>query len=171
MKRRTIVGAGLATVAVAAGMTSALWRGQSQHLANAQTALWQLQFDTPQGTSLTLTSLRGNPLLLNFWATWCAPCVRELPTLDEFQRKHQTDGWHVVGLAVDNLNAIQKFLATRKFSMHIGLAGVGGIELARNLGNTTGGLPFTVVFNSAGESVHRKLGALDATDLQSWVKT
>ena len=62
---------------------------------------WQQQFDTPQGTPLAWSALKGRPIVLNFWATWCPPCVKEMPELDRFQREFAAKGWKVVGLAVD----------------------------------------------------------------------
>jgi len=130
-----------------------------------------MQFDQPAGGRLALQTLRGRPLLLNFWATWCPPCVGELPLLDRFQREHATSGWQVAGVAVDNLRPVTEFLAKHPVGFAIGLAGGGGIELARSLGNSGGGLPFTAVFDRSGDLVRRKLGVITPADLQDWVKS
>jgi thiol-disulfide isomerase/thioredoxin len=167
MKRRALA---IAAAAGAAGLGTALWRSK-QHKKDQAAAehLWPLQFETPEGSeSLKLAAWRGQPLLLNFWATWCPPCVRELPLLDQFQRDHQADGWKVLALAVDNLAAVQTFLSTRSLSLSVGMAGLAGAELARTLGNTSGSLPYTVVFDRAAELVDRKLGLINETDLQQW---
>ncbi len=115
-----------------------------------------------------MAALRGRPLLLNFWATWCPPCVAELPLLDQFQRDQPANGWRVAGLAVDNLVPVTAFLAKRPVSFAVGLAGMDGIELARTLGNTGGALPFTVIFDRHGQLVQRKLGAIEPRDLKRW---
>ena len=167
MRRRVALASGVAAVAVAAGIGSALWRQRAGR--SAQSALWPMRFDTPEGGQLALAPLRGQPLLLNFWATWCPPCVVELPLLDQFQREQRARGWQVVGLAVDNLEPVRAFLAKHPVGFAIGLAGMGGVELSRTMGNSAGALPFSIVFDRSGEAVERKLGVIRAQDLRHWV--
>ena len=108
--------------------------------------------------------------MLNFWATWCPPCVSEMPLLDKFQADTASQGWQVAGLAVDNLAPVNEFLAKRPVHYAIGLAGTGGIDLARSLGNSGGALPFSVVFDRQGRPVQHKLGQIADSDLQAWVR-
>ncbi len=136
----------------------------------AEQALWGLEFDRPEGGSLAMQSLSGKPLLLNFWATWCPPCVEELPMLNAFYRDHKARGWQVVGLAIDQPSAVRKFLTRIPLDFPVGMAGLGGTDLSRTLGNLTGGLPFTVVLGANGRVLHRKMGQITADDLQQWAK-
>lgn len=170
MKRRGAVMAGVAALAGAAGLGTALWRGRAP-VAAPEAALWALKFDQPTGGEMALGAFRGRPLLLNFWATWCPPCVSELPLLDRFQREQAAAGWQVAGIAVDNLAPVLEFLGKHPVGFAIGLAGSGGIELARQLGNSGGGLPFTAVFDRRGRLAERKLGIIAPADLQAWVKS
>jgi thiol-disulfide isomerase/thioredoxin len=109
---------------------------------------WAQSFERPEGGDLVLSSLRGKPLLLNFWATWCPPCVEEMPMIDAFFRENGANGWQVVGLAIDQPSAVRKFLQRTPVTYPTGLAGLQGTELVKNLGNTGGGLPFTLVLNA-----------------------
>jgi len=118
---------------------------------------------------MTLAALRGQPLLLNFWATWCAPCVKELPLLDRVFRDPAARGWHAVAVAIDNRAPVLEFLKLHALNLTVAMAGMGGVELSRSLGNTSGSPPFTVVFDSAGRAVQRKLGVLEPQDLQHWL--
>jgi thiol-disulfide isomerase/thioredoxin len=133
-------------------------------------SMWTLAFDRPQGGSLLMSSLRGRPVVLNFWATWCPPCVEEMPELDRFYRAWQARGWQVVGLAIDNAAAVRRFLDKQPVSFAIGLAGLDGSTLARSLGNAQGGLPYTVVLASDGTIRQRKAGQTHFEELQGWAE-
>ena len=136
--------------------------------AKAMADLWALELATPSGIMLALASLRGKPLLLNFWATWCPPCVEELPLIDGFFQKNSKNGWQVLGLAVDQVPAVNAFLAKQPVGFPIAMAGLPGIELSKSLGNLGGGLPFTVLIGSQGTVLHRKMGRVTSDDLQVW---
>jgi thiol-disulfide isomerase/thioredoxin len=133
-------------------------------------AFWTMVFPRPEGGELALADLRGQPLLLNFWATWCPPCVREMPALERFWQAHRASGWHVVGLAVDGPTPVREFLARSPVSYPIGLAGLDGTRLSRSLGNETGALPFTALFSAAGRLVERHLGEASASDLERFAR-
>lgn len=158
--------AGAAVAAAGAGAGVAWWRSAGR--APAESPVWALRFETPHAEPLSFAALRGQPLLLNFWAPWCPPCVTEMPLLDRFQREHAAAGWRVVGLAVDQREPVLAFLTRLPVAFTIGLAGLEGVELSRSLGNAAGGLPFTVVFDRAGRLAHRHSGAVQPDDLQRW---
>lgn len=131
---------------------------------------WTHQFDTPGGPALPLASLQGKPLLVNFWATWCPPCVKEMPEIDRFHREFQKQGWQVLGLAVDSPTPVKQFLAKKAVGFQIGLAGFGGTELAQTLGNAAGGLPFSVMIDASGRVRQRKMGATSFDELAAWAQ-
>jgi thiol-disulfide isomerase/thioredoxin len=160
---------GVATAAAIAGLGGALWqRSGSAAGERLDAAFWARRFERPEGGELVFEQLRGKPLLINFWATWCPPCVEEMPMLDAFFRENASNGWQVVGLAIDQPSAVRKFLAKTPVSYPIGLAGLEGTELVKNLGNTAGGLPFSVVLDADGAVAARKMGKIEAPDLRAW---
>ena len=165
MKRRTLAFAGAGFAAALAG---AWWATRHTGPSEVEQRLWTLNFATPDGGSLALADFRGRPLVLNFWATWCAPCVREMPTLDRFRRQYAARGWQVVGLAIDRADAVKEFLARTPVGFPVALAGLDGAELARQLANDRGGLPFTAVFDASGRQVERHLGETHFEQLQGW---
>lgn len=129
-----------------------------------------MSFDAPDGQPQAMRSFRGKPLLLNFWATWCPPCVEELPLLDAFYQEQKANGWQVLGLAVDQPSAVRKWLQAKPLSFAVGMAGLGGTELSKSMGNLSGGLPFTVVFGASGALLHRKTGKVSKDDLAQWAQ-
>ena len=127
--------------------------------------------------SATLVDLAGKPrqlaewegriLVLNFWATWCAPCREEIPLLMAARSKYASTGVEIVGIAIDNAAEVRDFSTSFKISYPILVAGADGLDLMRKLGNSAGGLPYTVVADRQGNVVHRKLGAFTQEDLDA----
>ena len=175
MDRRNLLYIGAAGAAGLAGAGAAWLKYEPQKLipgqANAvQDSFWAMSFDTPDGKPQPMSSFRGKPLLLNFWATWCPPCVEELPLLDAFYQAQKAKGWQVLGLAVDQPSAVRKWLQAKPLSFAVGMAGLGGTELSKSLGNLAGSLPFTAVFGASGALLHRKTGKVSKEDLAQWVQ-
>ena len=168
-RRRWILG-GTALSALAAGAGWQAWRGMATPPPPSGSSLWTERFPTPEGGELALSKLRGRPLVLNFWATWCPPCIKELPALDRFHREWSGRGWQVVGLAVDNTAAVQAFLQRQPLGFPVGMAGLEGTSLSRQLGNEQGALPFTAVFDREGRQVQRKLGQTSFEELARWAQ-
>lgn len=157
-----------ATALEAAGNPTASGSNIGTAALGAEARLWSLTLDTPAGDKLALSRFRGKPLLINFWATWCPPCVAELPLLDRFYRENTSNGWQVLGLAQDQLSAVQRFLQITPVSFPVVLAGPEGSRLGRDLGNVVGGLPFSVVIGGAGTVLHRRMGQVSTQDLAAW---
>ena len=168
LSKRQVVFGGVAVLAAIAGSGLALKKQPAGLDMETQQALWNAEFDTPDGQILKMQNLQGRPLVINFWATWCAPCVEEMPLLDIFFRQNVAKGWQMVGLAIDQPSRVRQYLSQNAISYPIGLAGVTGTELGRLLGNEVGGLPFTVVLDGKGSLIQRKLGKLSAQEIQAW---
>lgn len=169
--RRGLVVGAVAATALAAGAGAAWWRLRPHDVdAQALDTLWAASFPTLDGPPLAMAALRGRPLLVNFWATWCPPCVEEMPLLDSFFRQQATNGFQVVGLAVDQADPVRRFLARTPVAFPIALAGLGGVDLSRSLGNQVGGLPFTVVLDADGNVRERRMGQVSEDDLKAWAR-
>ena len=168
--RRLWLTGAVAAVAAGAGAGVAWWRSQPQAMGpGVEAQLWSQTFETPDGKPFAMAGLQGRPLLVNFWATWCPPCVRELPLLSRFaQEQPQVQ---LLGLAVDQAAPVQKFLARQPLAFPVAMAGAGGSTLTRTLGNVTGGLPFSILFDTRGNVKQRKIGELSSADLQQWAQS
>jgi thiol-disulfide isomerase/thioredoxin len=175
-RRRLLATAGVAVAAGLAGLGLARLRQPGAAADAAGTtpagddlaALWALTLVRPEGGELVLAGLRGKPLLVNFWATWCAPCLRELPEIDRFHREFGPRGWQVLGLAIDGPTPVREFLTRVKLGFPIGLAGLDGTDLVRGLGNPQGGLPFSVMIGAQGRVLQRKIGETHFDELAGW---
>jgi thiol-disulfide isomerase/thioredoxin len=167
-RRRWLVAAGAAAAAGGAGFAWWHGRGGGSGGEALDPSIWSLRFDAPNGPPIELARFKDKPLLLNFWATWCPPCVREMPALDRFHREFSPRGWQVLGLAADKPEPVREFLARTPVGYSIGLVGFAGIDLSRRLGNLSGGLPFTVLIDRRGRVAHRHSGETHFEQLASW---
>ncbi len=170
MKRRVVVMASVAGAALVAGAGSALWQRRRADRAEEPNSggIWSQSFESLTGAPLAMSDLGGRPLLLNFWATWCPPCVSEMPLLDAFARK-QANRWQVLALAIDKKEPVRRFLTERNLSLSVAFAATIGIDLSRSLGNRLGTLPFTAVFAANGTVAATQLGPLHSELLADWV--
>jgi thiol-disulfide isomerase/thioredoxin len=118
-----------------------------------------------QGHQQALSAYVGRPVLMNFWASWCAPCVREMPLLETLHHAHPD--LTVLGLAIDTHANVTRFLEKIPVSYPLLLTGTQGIPLMRELGNKRGGLPFSLFFNRDGRVADSVLGELKPDDIQA----
>lgn len=162
MNRRDLLRAGIAATAV----------GSIPYMRVATAApasFYELEFPTLDGESRAISDFLGKPMVLNFWATWCPPCVKEMPDLDFLHQKYPDIT--IVGLAVDTASNIVKFSEKVPVSYPILVAGHGGIQLMKEMGNPRGGLPFTLLYDSKGQVVREFLGQIDRDQLDTVLAT
>jgi len=164
----------LAGLGVTAGLAGAMvaWQKFQPHavMDEAIQNFWSQEFEKPEGGTLFMKALLGKPLLINFWATWCPPCIEELPLIDAFFNQNKSKSFQVVGLAVDQPSMVRRYLSQRPLSFPVGLAGFNGTELGKTLGNSQSVLPFSVIFDAKGRLLAQKAGKLDQSDLEAWLK-
>ena len=126
---------------------------------------------TTDGRTLSNADIGGRFVVLNFWAPWCPPCVREMPEIDRFARSEAGRNTLVIGLAIDEQPAVDKFLAAHPVSFPISILGYAGLAWARRLGNDPNvALPFTAVFDRSQQLAQHKFGATNAAELTNWVR-
>ncbi|HHB93187.1 MAG TPA: TlpA family protein disulfide reductase [Thioploca sp.] len=104
-------------------------------------------------------------LVVNFWATWCPPCIREIPLLVEIQKDYAAIDLQVIGIAVDEHEAVQKFVEENYINYPI-LEGSGVIDISKRFGNRLGALPFTAVVDRSGNIVIRHIGDLNLREVK-----
>jgi len=131
-------------------------------------AIYTKTFSGADQEDVAMRGFLGKPLVLNFWASWCPPCVKEMPDLDALAQAHPNVGF--VGLAVDSANNVQRFREKVRVSYPLLLSGHGGIQQMRDLGNRPGGLPFTVVFDAQGRPQRQILGQIHVAQLDGFIR-
>jgi thiol-disulfide isomerase/thioredoxin len=129
-----------------------------------------LRLPTLDGREVSSNSWAGKVVVLNFWATWCPPCLREMPLLEQWQQTYGNQGLQVVGIAIDRSEAVSAFLDQQPVTYPILLGELETVALSMGLGNRTGGLPFTVVFSPGGRRVFAQTGELDNAILEAEVR-
>jgi len=123
----------------------------------------------PDGREQSLSQWRGKLLVVNFWATWCAPCREEMPMFVQAQSAHGARGLQFVGIAVDDVPKVRRFAAEIGLNYPVLVGGYGAMELSKTLGNSVMALPFTVVIDRTGNVVLTQLGPVRAAQIEKLV--
>jgi thiol-disulfide isomerase/thioredoxin len=170
MKRKWLYALPL-VLALAAG----IWLAQTRYAPQAPDvsavgALWKLSFPDVAGREQPLSQWRGQVLVLNFWASWCAPCREEMPDFSALRAQTRPKGVEFVGIAIDNPDNVSQFLRQQPVNYPILIGGGAGHSLARQLGNPSGSLPYTIVLDRDGNVVLSHLGRLPRATLESTLR-
>lgn len=128
--------------------------------------LFAAQLMNLEGQFTTLATLRGKPLVVNFWARWCGPCKEEIPDLVRANAKYKARGLTVVGIGLDDqIGSVRDFVKAYDIDYKILLARDEGIPLLRAVGNDAAALPYTLVIDRHGKVVASKLGIMSEADM------
>jgi len=130
-----------------------------------------LQFSGLDGHPHHLEEWRGKLLLVNFWATWCTPCLHEIPQLVKMQKQYAARGLQIVGPAVDDEDAVRSMQGPLGINYPV-LSGTPDamIDIMEKLGNGPGGLPFSVLVSPDGLIVQRQLGEFTPAQLTQLIE-
>jgi len=135
----------------------------------AVAALFAKTFPDADGVPQPLSQWRGQLLVVNFWATWCPPCVEEMPDLQIVRDEYLGRDVEIVGIGIDSAQKIAAFREQMKLALPLLVAGAGGSELGQALGNRAGALPYTVLIAPNGRVIQRKLGQIKPDELRAWL--
>lgn len=121
------------------------------------------------GKSRSITEWDGKALAINFWATWCPPCRREIPMLNDLHRRHAADGFEVVGIAVDFRESVLEYLQKTPVAYPILIGEQDGLDAARAFGMESMGFPFTIFTDRQGRILTVHVGELHAPEAEAIV--
>jgi peroxiredoxin len=159
----------VAALALAVGIGAAWWQSSPRLATASADGFFSRTFPDLEGRPQAMSHWKGQLVVVNFWATWCAPCVEEMPDLQRVHAEYGARGVAVVGLGIDAPSALRRFRDEHRLSLPLYAAGAEGSEVARALGNATGGLPFTVLLDREGRIVQTRLGQVKPAELRRWL--
>jgi len=122
------------------------------------------------GQNVVVNDVIGDLNLINFWATWCAPCRHEMPLFETFYQQYKTQGFSVIGLTLDDPEPAETFLQSVGVTYPALMMGDTGWELLGDFGNQQGLLPYSILTDKQGVVLERKLGEIDANLLSEWME-
>jgi thiol-disulfide isomerase/thioredoxin len=122
------------------------------------------------GQQQSLAQWKGKLLIVNFWATWCAPCREEMPEFVRAQKEFGGKGLQFVGIAADEADKVRQFAGDIGLNYPALIGGYGAMELSRTLGNGLMALPFTIIVGRDGAIIHTQLGPLKSDQLRLMIE-
>lgn len=137
----------------------------------ATKALFAATFPDEKGHPQALKNYAGKIVVLNFWATWCEPCREEMPELSKINEAYKSKNLIVLGVAIDDVAAVNDFLKETKVNYPLFAADMQGMEIATNLGNDKAVLPYTVIIKPDGSVAKTYFGRISKTLLEETLKT
>jgi thiol-disulfide isomerase/thioredoxin len=163
---------GICVLALLAGVFSSQWISQTGLASDPSIkAFFANSWQTPDGKSANSENWRQKVLIVNFWASWCPPCVEEMPTLDKIAQEYASKNVLIVGIGIDSPSNIREFLEKTPVSYPIVIGGLEGSILAKQMGNAQGALPYTVIINSKGKAIFTKLGKISEEELRKVINS
>lgn len=165
--RRVLILAGL--LLLTGWLLLALSGKLSNSTGDSTESLYASSFVDKMGTPQPISQWRGKILVVNFWASWCPPCLEEMPSLNQFHQQYQAKGVQVVGISTEDINALKKFEQQLKLDYPILAGDAEAMSLAQSLGNDRSILPFTVIIDKSGKIAQIVFGKLEKTTLEKVV--
>ena len=170
-RRQWIIIAGISLLALLGGGLTSQWINKTDSASDlAVRAFFNNPWQTPDGKSLDTQPWREKVLIVNFWASWCPPCIEEMPELEKLQWEFSNQNVLFVGIAIDSPSNVREFLKKTPISYPIAMGGMNGSEMYKALGNSQSALPFTIIISPSGKIISSKLGKISEDEVRSAIK-
>ena len=171
-RRQLIIIIAISLLALLGGVLTSQWIYKTGLASDpAVKAFFANSWQTPDGKTVNTQDWQGKVLVVNFWASWCPPCVEEMPALDKLQQEFLQQNVLFVGIGIDSPSNIREFLSKTPVSYPIVIGGLEGSNLSKQLGNSQGALPYTIIINAKGKASYSKLGKISEDDIRSAIKS
>jgi thiol-disulfide isomerase/thioredoxin len=166
-RRQWIIITVISLLALLAGVLTSQWISKTGLASDPSIkAFFANSWQTPDGKPANSDNWRNKVLVVNFWASWCPPCVEEMPALSKIAQEYADKNVLIVGIGIDSPSNIRDFLEKTPVSYPIVIGGLEGSNLSKQMGNTQGALPYTVIINPQGKSIYTKLGKINEDELK-----
>jgi thiol-disulfide isomerase/thioredoxin len=159
-----------AVSALAVGFWLHQWNSGGAPVSGDVTQLMAASLPDVEGKPQALAQWQGKVMVVNFWATWCRPCLEEIPEFIRMQEKLGNQGLQFVGIAIDDRIKAREFALKYHMNYPVLIGEIGAIELVRIAGNAHGGLPFTVIVDRRGRLIGTELGGLNEQKLTAIIQ-
>lgn len=153
-----------ASIALLAGIGARSFIDTSKAEAS-QAALPEFSLPDMNGKEHSINEWKDKVIVLNFWATWCQPCLTEMPEFNQLHKDYSGKGLQVIGIALDEQESVKEFVDKYKISYPVLVSPDQGIKIAHDLGNVVNTVPFTIIANKKGNIVARHMGTLTGKEL------
>ncbi|MFZ4498755.1 MAG: TlpA disulfide reductase family protein [Burkholderiales bacterium] len=165
MKTRILI-AGLVVLAVAAGAAVGIGRKSSVESPDPRAqAIFSARLPDSSGVEHDLARYRGKVVVVNFWASWCAPCIEEMPGFVRLQEKYRDRGLVFVGVAIDDPDAVGPFMQRLGINYPVLTAEAAGYELLKAAGDEKGVMPYTLLIDRTGAVSQTRAGIYRESEL------
>ena len=167
---RTLTVCALALASASVGLAVNHFNANAATTQPSASDLYSKTFPDSGGKDFPLAGLKGHLVVINFWATWCVPCVKEIPELSKMSTDYGKKV-QFIGIGIDHAANIADFQKSAQASYPLLVADTGGTDLVRAFGDNAGGLPFTIVIDAKGVVRQTKMGPVDEAELRGWLKS
>lgn len=116
---------------------------------------------------MDLLALEGKTVIVNFWATWCPPCIQEMPDLNTLYPALESKNIELLGIAIDSAKNVEEFLSKTPVNYPVLIAPENGLDMLKTFGNPQGGLPYTVILDEHGKQILTKAGRIHQDDIKN----
>jgi len=163
MQQNTILIFFVSAIALIAGLfVQTSFTKSSSDSAQQDNTIPAIEINLPDitGKQRSISEWQGKILIINFWATWCPPCLKEIPEFIQLQNEYKDKNLQFIGIAIEDKAAVEQYLKTIAINYPMLIASEEGIALAQQLGNIVNAVPFTLIVNQQGQIIHRQPGEL-----------
>ena len=147
----------LAVLALGGGIATRVF--YSSNKLFSPSLLTDFSLNDVSGKQHNIIEWQGKIRIINFWATWCPPCIKEIPEFVSLQEQYASKGLQFIGIAIDDEVSVKEYLVKTKINYPILIADLEGIALAHQLGNSVDAVPYTLIVDQQGRIIHQHRGA------------